>query len=360
MASGVTKLAADFDLASLYPRGWESGSFRNDEGRSIYYAKAAPLGPKAGTVVFTSGYGDSINFHYDAIHNWQRRGYEVYAMDWINQGLSDREHPDVTDSNDRLLARHMRDLKTFVTNVVHRDPGMPLILSSHSMGGHIGMMFLKHYPGIFDGAVLAAPMLDVNTGYLPRPAAKIIAQAVTALGLGDFPIPDLRNLLTRIDNVSQNIRNLKSEPEDLSLSQIAQNRIRDLFNPVNIDGPNWKFLKRAYPSLDKMRHEDYFSGIKTPVLLVLGGRDKLISNDAIRFAAEELPRGYLLELPDAGHGIWNDSDKNHAALWRRIDWFVKSDIHSPTVHKPVPMPLPVPQEVFRPSPLAVPSSLGMG
>jgi pimeloyl-ACP methyl ester carboxylesterase len=173
---------------------------------------------------------------------------------------------------------------------------------------------------------------------------------MTALGLGDFPLPDLRNLLTRIDEVSHNIRNLRSEPEQLSLSQVAQNRVRALFEPIEIDPPNWKFLRRAYPSLEEMSREDYYTDIETPVLLVMGGRDKLISNEAIRFAAQELPQGYLLELPDAGHGVWNDSDKNHASLWKRIEWFVGSNIHNPDAHKPhIPVIHPAPQEAPYPS-----------
>ena len=361
MASGDTKLAATFNLARIYPKGWESGSFSNDEGRNIYYLKAAPLGPKAGTVVFTTGYGDSINFHYDAIHNWQTRGYEVYAMDWINQGLSDRENPNhINDSNDRLLTRHAQDLEKFVNDVVPKDTTRPLLLSSHSMGGHIAMIYMKNNPNKFDGAVLAAPMLDLNTSFLPRPILKAIATTLTALGLGNIPIPDWRPLLTRIKETSQNLRDLVKTPEELSLSRASQEQVRALFKPIEIDLPNWKFIRRAYPSLDDMRSEDYFDDIKTPVLFVAAGKDELVSNDAIRFAAQQLPRGHLFELPDSAHGIWNDSDRNHTLLWNRIESFAETDIRNPApIRRPaVPAVQPVPQEALVP-PLAAYSSRDM-
>lgn len=319
----TTQLASAFNLVRLYPQGWQSGAFRNDENRSIYYAKAGANGPKIGTVVFTTGYGDSINFHYDAIRNFQDRGYDVYAMDWIGQGLSDRENPNrVQDSNDRLMTRHMNDLHKFVTDVVPHDK-QPLYLATHSMGGHVGMMYLKNHPETFDRAILAAPLLDLNTSFLPRSAFKGIVNAANALGLGDNPLPNWRNLINRAAATSDSMRELTAHPEQLTVSQEASEKIRQMLKPVEVDLPSWLWIKRTYSSLDDMRDPSYFKNIQTPTLLIAAGRDELVSNKAIHAAAEAMPHGQALDLPTAVHGIWNSNAKNHETLWKEIDGFIE-------------------------------------
>ena len=343
----TTALASAFNLARIYPAGWHSGSFRNDEGRDIYYAKADAEGPVQGTVVFTTGYGDSINFHYDAIRNWQERGFEVYAMDWIGQGLSDRENPhDVTDSNDRLMTRHMNDLHKFVSEVVPSNTTHTLYLASHSMGGHIGMMYLKAHPETFDRAVLAAPLIDLNTNVLPRTAFKGIAHAATAIGLGDHPLPNWRSLLNRASAVSDNMRELSAEPEKLTLTQAASEKVRQLLKPVEVDLPTWNWIRRIYPSLDKMHRQDYFADIKTPVLFIAAGRDELVSNKAIHFAASRIPGSKVLDLPTSEHGVWNSSSINRARLWDSIDSFTQPD--TGTIRTPESAPVRRPTEPARP------------
>lgn len=337
-----TTLASAFNLVRFYPRGTQSGAFRNDEGRDIFYLKASPEGEIRGRVVFTPGYADSVNFHYDAIRKWQERGFEVYAMDWIGQGLSDREDPrHIQNPNDRLMTRHMLDLQKFVQDVVPKDAGLPLILSSHSMGGHVGLLHLKHFPGTFDGAVLAAPLVDLNTSVLPRSAFKGIVSAMNSLGFDDNSLPNWRHLLNRVKATSASIEDITSHnPDQLTLTEQGQLRMRELLKGVEIGLPTWGFLKRIYPSLDEMRKDDYFDSIQTPVLLIAAGRDELIENKSIRFAASELPRGHLLELPSAAHGVWNDSEKNKATMWRGIDGFIDHGLDAAPQKRPAPQMAP--------------------
>ncbi len=337
-----TTLASAFNLVRFYPSGVKSGSFRNDEGRDIYYYRAAPVGEMKGRVVFTPGYGDSVNYHYDAVRKWQERGFEVFAMDWVGQGLSDRENPHhIQDPNDRLMNRHMLDLQKFVKDVVPQDGTRPLLLATHSMGGHIGMLHLKTFPNTFDGAVMAAPLLDLNTSVLPRPVFKGIVSALNSLGLDDNSLPNWRGLLNRVKATSNNIEELTSRnPENLTLTEQGQLRMRELLKGVEIGLPTWGFLRRIYPSLDQMRKDDYFDSIRTPVLLVAAGRDELIENNSIRFAAKELPKGHLLELPTSAHGVWNDSEKNKDTLWKAIDQFVEKGLNAPQKRPAPAVPAP--------------------
>jgi lysophospholipase len=235
------------------------------------------------------------------------------------------------------MNRHMLDLQKFVQDVVPKDGTHPLILATHSMGGHVGMLHLKNFPGTFDGAVLAAPLLDLNTSVLPRSAFKGIVNAMNSLGFDDNSLPNWRNLLNRVKATSGNIEELtQRNPAELTLSQQGQLRMEELLKGVQVGLPTWGFLRRIYPSLDDMRRDDYFDNIRTPVLIVAAGRDELIENKALRFAASELPKGRLLELPTSTHNVWNDSEKNKATLWQAIDDFVDHGLNAAPQRRPAP------------------------
>jgi pimeloyl-ACP methyl ester carboxylesterase len=48
----------------------------------------------------------------------------------------------------------------------------------------------------------------------------------------------------------------------------------------------------------------YLPGIKVPTMVIIGGRDRLVSPHESRILAEHLPRGKALALPDAGHAAF--------------------------------------------------------
>lgn len=341
--SSVIAAATATKVSSAHPRDWQSSSFRNDEGKIVYYLEAPAHGPQVGTVVLLPGYGNSSNNYYDTIRNFQERGYAVKGLDWIGQGLSDRENEiDVTDANDRLMNRHLQDLEKFMKTVVLKEGAGPLMMVGHSMGGQIGMKYLKAHPGVFDQAVFGAPLIDLNTAILPRGVFKGIVSALNALGLGDKSLPDFRNLLNRFAATSDNIRDLTTKhPDQLTLTEEGQLRIEQLMKPVQIDLPTWGWIKRTYPDLDQMKNKSYFADIQTPVLFLAGGRDELVSNTAIHFAAKNLPHGQALDLPLATHSIWTESPQNMDKLWQAIDAF-RLRPHVPVAPPESPAPVRVP------------------
>ena len=57
------------------------------------------------------------------------------------------------------------------------------------MGGAIALVCLKRFPGLFEAAILSAPMLGIRTGRIPRPVARCITSAARASGLGLCFVP---------------------------------------------------------------------------------------------------------------------------------------------------------------------------
>lgn len=309
---GLPQIREDFKKARQQPEGWTSDYFKNADQENIFYAKipALPFGtPARGSVVLTTGYTDSIYNNYDSIREWQKRGYNVYAMDWASQGFSQRnpDHPNRPSS--RPLTYHVRDLDQFIHHVVEPQANRPLILSTHSMGGAIAALYFKEHPNVFDKAVFAAPMLDLDTSILPREWFKNIAFVAKNIGLKNMSLPNWRDTIYSLKNLGK-------------ISNTFTSAANDDYKPYELKLPSWGWVSSAYAAMDKTGKSGFFSDIKTDILFVSAGHDELVDNDVIARAAKEAPNGYLLHLSGAQHSVWSASPEDRSALWKNIDNFL--------------------------------------
>lgn len=67
------------------------------------------------------------------------------------------------------------DLHVIVNLVKQENPGVPVFVLGHSMGGHVSALFGTKYPNEVRGIILAAGVLRyhfMNFGWLPRPEAE--------------------------------------------------------------------------------------------------------------------------------------------------------------------------------------------
>jgi lysophospholipase len=307
---GIPNLRAIFESANKQPTGWKNDYFRNADGETIFYATVPGKGPSRGSVVLTTGYGDSIFNYYDTIREFQTRGFSIYAMDWASQGFSQRNpaHPDRPSS--RPLDIHVRDLDLFVETIVRPEADAPLILASHSMGGHIGALYLKRHPEVFDSAILAAPMLDLNTSILPKTVFRNLADFMRKIGLGDTSLPNWRGALYRIQS-----GDIFSPPQVVAGFDDGDPQ----FKPYELKLPSWAWVDNAYDTIDRINGKDFFRDIPAKILFVAAGRDELVDNRSIENAARAVPDARLLTLDTARHGIWQSSLDDRQKLWRQID-----------------------------------------
>ena len=62
--------------------------------------------------------------------------------------------------------------------------------------------------------------------------------------------------------------------------------------------------------------------IKPPTMLVVAGRDRIVSNEAIKRLAAELRFGAQIIIPGAGHEILMEHDTIRGEFWAAFDAFV--------------------------------------
>ncbi len=115
-----------------------------------------------------------------------QRGVAVYAFDHRGHGRSDGQGQMVDTFDD-----YVSDLATFVADVREREPGRPIFVLGHSMGGAIATLYAETRDPQLAGVVLSAPALrhhvgDVDHALLDLTSALFPYAGVLSLDEDDF------------------------------------------------------------------------------------------------------------------------------------------------------------------------------
>lgn len=312
--TGPISLEERFDSAAYLPAGWREGYFTNLYHKQLRYGFAPGNGMPKGTIVLTHGYGEFIELYYQAIQEYQKMGYDVWAMDFYGFGKSGRDDPkNPHHPSAKGLLRHVRDLDFFVHHVVRRIPDKPMVLSTHSMGGHIGLLYLERHLHVFDAAIMSAPMFDIYRFGLPRftrPLFRFIFRFGAAIGFGNYLVPATPLLWSKITRVSDRLVDTKRG----GLREAYNEMMRHALPEARIDRPTIGWVAKAFTTIVGSTRERVLRRVKIPVLIGSAGIESLVDNDAHDRAARIMPHATLCRLPNACHAIWFENDENYA-LW---------------------------------------------
>ncbi|MBU0859201.1 MAG: alpha/beta hydrolase [Alphaproteobacteria bacterium] len=323
------------------PEGWRFDTFRSQSGYNIRYGcvEADPAKHR-GTVVFAGGYGRHIEYYYEAINNWRDRGYSVYMMDWAGMGGSDREIPDQPQRPPTIsFEQHARMLHEFTQNIVRPPREKPAFLCSHSFGGNITLRYLHMYEKRadfpFTGAIMGAPMVDINTFILPRQVFNRVVRAANKMGLGDMPMPEVSKMYTDFINA---VAYRNAEPDNER--QTSQENYKRETEHLQIGFPTPGWFAAAIKSADIVRNPKFLEQINTPVMILTAERDSMVSVKSQERAALHLPNAALVKLRGAKHGLWYDNDRVQDQLWNAVSTFTAGLCvrHKPRAALTVPLP----------------------
>lgn len=304
-----------FDAAVYRPQGWHEAYFTNQFRNQLRYGFAPGFGnEKKGTIILTHGYGEFIELYYQAIQEYQHMGFDVWTMDFYGFGKSGRDDPDNPHRpSTKGMLRHVRDLDFFLKNVVKQVPEKPLIMSTHSMGGHIGLLYLERHPGVFNAAIMSAPMFDIFRFGLPwytRPMVRLIFNIASVIGFRDRMVPATPGTWERFTRVGA------------ALTDTAEGGLRAAFNEMmrsalpetRIDRPTFGWVAKSFSTIIASTRGRRLKSVRIPILLGTAGIESLVSNDETERAARLMPNATLINLPTARHGLWFENNKNYD-LW---------------------------------------------
>jgi len=315
------------------PDGFQWGHFSNAKGADIRYGHVKADGESKGTVVMLTGFRESIEKYFEAANEMKARGFDVWMMDWRGQGGSERY---LADNPQKMhhegYDEQIATLHQFTQTVVDKAPAGPLLLMAHSMGAHTGLRYLKEHEGVFDSAILSAPMLDIVTGTLPKPLARQMAKFAKAGNYLDKYVPagsdwtEAKNVFTGNGKTS--------DPERFK----AYNDFLKVNPQLQTGDPTYGWVYHTFQSIDILNQEDYLKAIKTPVLMQISDNETIVEKSAQERAAGLLPNCTRVDVAGALHEIWHERDELRTPWLAKVDQFLAQRIApaGPVPKKPDP------------------------
>lgn len=138
------------------------GTFTGAGGIRLFEQSWRPaVAPKAAIVV-VHGLKDHSGRYAAVAERLAEAGYAVHAFDLRGHGKSEGRRAFV-----RSFDEYLDDLATFVAAVRAREPGRPLWIFGHSLGGAIVTLFALTRDDPFQGIALSAPALKVTNDISP-------------------------------------------------------------------------------------------------------------------------------------------------------------------------------------------------
>ncbi|NCO60216.1 MAG: alpha/beta hydrolase [Deltaproteobacteria bacterium CG23_combo_of_CG06-09_8_20_14_all_51_20] len=134
----------------------QEGSFKGIRDASIYYQTWLPDDDAKAVLIVVHGLAEHSGRYMNLVNHFVPLGYVVYGIDHIGHGKS--EGP-------RVYVERFEDftntLGIFHQMVKEWQPGKPIFLVGHSMGGLIAVIYILEHHYELTGAILSAPSVQV-------------------------------------------------------------------------------------------------------------------------------------------------------------------------------------------------------
>jgi alpha-beta hydrolase superfamily lysophospholipase len=135
-----------------------SGSFDGVLHRHIFWRSWTPDdAPARAVIVLVHGLGEHSGRYDHLVQRLLGEGYSVYTVDHRGHGRSDGARAFIEDM-DNVVA----DVDTLVDRAVAAQPGVPVFMLGHSMGGLIGLRYALAHQERLAGLILSAALAQLN------------------------------------------------------------------------------------------------------------------------------------------------------------------------------------------------------
>ncbi len=132
------------------------GKFIGVRNTQIFYQAWLPEGDVKAVLPIVHGLGEHSGRYLNVVNHFVPLGYVVYGLDHIGHGKSGgaREFVEHFDDFSDTFTQYMNMVKQW-------QPGKPIFLLSHSIGGLIAAYYLLDHQAEFQGAIFSAPVVKV-------------------------------------------------------------------------------------------------------------------------------------------------------------------------------------------------------
>ncbi len=250
----------------------DEGRFEGKGGTSLFWQSWRPRGDVKAALVIVHGLKDHSSRYGFAATQLAASGVAVYAFDLRGHGDSAGDRVVVDKFDD-----YLDDLGAFLLRVRAAEPGKPVFLFGHSMGGTIAALFALDRKPDLRGLILSAPALQADVGGIKRGSTRALAAVA----------PNLAVFSLDVDQFSR---------DPLTVATIKADRLVDQGNAP---------AHTAVELLDAMdRVQAKESELALPLLVLHGDADQITMPEASKtLVAKAASTDKTLKLYP---GLWHD------------------------------------------------------
>ncbi|RFD26040.1 lysophospholipase [Mycobacterium uberis] len=261
--------------------------------RIVYDVWTSDMRPRA-VVVLAHGFGEHALRYGHVMQRFAEAGLAIYALDHRGHGRSGGKRVLVRD-----ISEYTADFDILVEIATREYPGLKRILLGHSMGGAIAFAYGVERPDNYDLMVLSGPAVATQDTVSPL-------LAVVGKGLG-IVAPGLPGQELEVDAISRDpavVAAYKGDP------LVHHGRV-----PAGVGRAMLQVgetMSRRAPALT------------TPLLVVHGSKDRLVSVDGSRRLVECVGSTdvELKVYPGFYHEVFNEPERDQV-LEDVVSWILK-------------------------------------
>ncbi len=292
-------------------------TLKGKDGANLFCSVFSADEPIA-SLVLIHGFTDNSFKFSELIWSLMKNRISVVAYDQRGHGLSWRLPglSDVGDTHVDHFDDYIDDLQVVCDRLLAPLP-RPWFVFGHSMGGAVTAFALERFPGLFDRAVLCAPMIAPNLGGLPYLPAAIVCRIAQLIGHGSRRVFFFKPY---------------SGPEDFSTS-CAMDPVRfGWYDKVKQTHPEYQNCSPTYSwTLEAMRVTKRLlspgapESISCPVMLYSAESDNSVLSGPQKQFISRVPQGKRIVVPGSRHEIYRSPDSVLFPWWHEILQFLKQD-----------------------------------
>ena len=291
--------------------------FRTTDDLSIRYGEwlcRAETG--RGSIVLLNGRTEFMEKYAETIEALRQRGFDVFSLDWRGQGLSDRMLPNRQKGFVADFKDYVADLKRFMGHIVKPRAPRPIIMLAHSMGAHIGIRYLHDDPDLFSKAVFSSPLIDLPSPWFLRQLLKVVSIGAVKAGKGGTYAIGSKDYRPDGEWFENNPYTSDKKRFDETRGKVLKN------TKLASGGVTFRWISAMFDSIKTIHASGYAEVIKTPVLFIAAGDDKVVSIRAQEIFSRRLSHGAYVEIDHSRHEILMESDGYRSIFWDHFDHFV--------------------------------------
>lgn len=282
--------------------------FASFDGTGIHYHYRVHPQERA-AVVISHGFCEFVGKYHEVMYYFYQMGYSVFLLEYRGHGFSQRYVRDFDRVHVRNYREYVEDLHSFMDLVVTRKSlSKQYILFGHSMGGCIAALFLEQFPSLFKGAVLSAPMFQLNFKKVPFWMVRILMLWSAIVGWNTRYVPGQKGF----DNVYA-FETSSCVSEARYAYVFAQRQKEPHYTSY---GGTYGWTAASIRAIRQMHRQA--DRITVPILLFQAGLDTMVLPKGQEQFVAETGRTTLVRYENAKHEIFNADREVRIDYYRRI------------------------------------------